>query len=95
MEDILEQAKLIGPTLERHPLPPVSMPAGWACPGSEGVQNIHVRLGAPPDYFAEGKAMGMTDDQARSYAAGVEASQRALEDQMRATIAALPPPPCP
>ena len=95
MDDIIEQAKLIGPTLERHPLPPQAGLPGWACPGTEGVQNIHVRVGPAPDYFAEGKSMGMTDAQARAHVAEIEAAQRDLEQQMLNTLATLPPPPCP
>ena len=95
LEDVLEQAKQIGASLERHPLAPVSLPPGWACPGTENIQNVHVRLGPLPEHFNEGKAMGMSDDQARSYAAGIKASQQAMQEQMLATIATLPPPPCP
>lgn len=95
MEDILDQAKRIGPPLEQQPLPPVSMPLGWACPGTEHIQNIHVRVGPAPDHFAQGKAMGMSDDRARAYAVEVQAGQQAMDEQLRKTLATLPPPPCP
>ena len=95
MEDIMEQAKLMGATLERHPLPPAPGLPSWACPGTEGVQNIHVRVGPAPDYFAEGKSLGMTDAQAHAHVAGMATAQRDLEQQMLKTLATVPPPPCP
>jgi hypothetical protein len=87
----LEDIRRLGPSLEAHPLPAqVGLPG---CPGDvQNVQNIHVRLGPPPDYYAEGKAMGMTDDQARTHAAEVAAAQQQMLNQALATI---PPPPCP
>lgn len=45
LNDVLEQAARIAPTLEPNPLLPVPTPPGWACPGTEDVQNVHVRLG--------------------------------------------------
>ena len=39
--------------------------------------------------------MGMSDAEARAYVASTEASEKALYDQMLATIATVPPPPCP
>jgi hypothetical protein len=95
LEQILEQARLMAPSQERSALPPVSTPAGWACPGTEGVQNIHVRLSPPPDYFAQGKAVGMSDADARAYVAEMAAVEKAMQEQMLATVATLPPPPCP
>lgn len=92
MADTIEQAKKIGPTLERHPVPAQPGLPGWACLGTENVQNIHVGLSPGPDYFAEGKSMGMTDAQARAHVAKIEAE---LEQQMLNTLATLPPPPCP
>lgn len=48
MADTIEQAKKIGPTLERHPVPAQPGLPGWACLGTENVQNIHVRLSPGP-----------------------------------------------
>lgn len=95
LEQILEQASQTGPSLGGSPLPPVTMPPGWACPGTENVQNIHVRLSPPPDYFAQGKALGMSDAAARAYVDEMAAAEKALQDQMLATVATLPRPPCP
>ena len=95
VEDIIEQVKRIGPTLERHPAPAQPGPPDWACPGTEGVQNIHVRVGPPADYFAERNSLGMTDAQARAEVAPMEAAQRDLEQHMLNTLATLPLPPCP
>ncbi len=69
--------------------PPVFPPPGWTYPGTENIQNVRVRLDPLPDHFTKdkGKAIGVSDDQVRSYAAGIEASQEAMEEQMLATIA--------
>jgi hypothetical protein len=80
----------VSPTLGQMPVPP-----GWPCPGTEGVQNIHVRLSPPPDYLAQAKALGKSDAEARAYLADREAAEKALRDQMLATISTMPPPPCP
>ena len=91
MGDLIEQAKLIGPSLEGHPLPAAPEPSTCQS-NAPGVQNIHVRPGPMPDYFAEGKALGMSDDGARAYAAQIEADRQEIIKQ---TLTTLPPLPCP
>jgi hypothetical protein len=87
LDDVLNQAGRSG-ALVSQPLPPVSLP--WPpCPGTEDIQNIHVSLSPTPDYVAEGKAQGMTEDQARAYAAKVVADQ---QEMLRRTLATVPPP---
>jgi hypothetical protein len=95
IDGYFDQAEPAASSLEPQPLPPVSFPPGWACPGTGDIENIHVRLSPAPDYFAQGKAMGMTDDQARAYVAQMVAAEKDLHDQMLRTIATLQPPPCP
>jgi len=75
-------------------LPPV-LPGLVACPGTEHILNIHTPLtplNPAPNYFLDGKARGMTDEQASAYAAQTAAD---LQDQLVRTVATLPLPPCP
>lgn len=81
LEDIIEQAKLIAPTLDGHALPPGPVLPGWACPGTEGVQNLHVRVGPSSPVGPE--------------AAPDPGLQQELVDRILATMATVPPPPCP
>jgi hypothetical protein len=81
LEDIIEQAKLMPPTLDAHALPPGPVLPGWACPGTENIQNLHVRVGPPSPV--------------RSEAAPDPGLQQELVDKILATIATVPPPPCP
>ncbi len=92
IEDLIEQVKRLGPPSgETYPVPPVL--GAPVCPGADpGVQNIHVRLGSAPDYFAQGQAQGMTDDQAGAFATQVEA---ALQAMLQRALATIPLPPCP
>ncbi|MCA1670781.1 MAG: hypothetical protein LC799_00775 [Actinobacteria bacterium] len=84
----------------RDAQPPIqALPPAWpeppGCPGDvQNVQNIHRTVGAAPDHYAQGKALGMTDDEARAYAARTEVAQQQLMNQMLAAIATIPPPPC-
>jgi len=79
LQGIIEQAKLIPPTLDPQALPPGPVLPGWACPGTENIQNLHVRVGSP----------------VRSEAAADPGLQQELIGKMLATIATIPPPPCP
>lgn len=80
LEDIIEQAKLIPPTLDGHALSPGPVLPGWACPGTENIQNLHVRVGPPSPV--------------RSEAAPDPGLRQELVDKILATIATVPPPPC-
>ncbi len=51
----------------------IPLPPGYDPTNPNGVVNIHRRLGDAPDYYADGKASGMTDDAACAYAAQAEA----------------------
>jgi hypothetical protein len=55
--------------------------AGPSCPGAENVENLHVRVGPPSPVSSE--------------AAPEPALQQELVDKILASIATVPPPPCP
>ena len=80
---------LIQEFLQTHAQAEPQCPRVSTPPGSD-VLNVHCTLGPPADYFAEGKVLGMTDAEARAYAAKAEADQRAMLSRMHST---LPPPP--
>jgi hypothetical protein len=58
--------------------------------GGGDIVNIHRRLESPEDFYLEGKARGMTDEEARAYAAGMWA---AAQEAVKSIIGGTVPPP--
>jgi hypothetical protein len=74
-DDLIEAVKALPPGVD---------------PSNTGVQNIHRRVDAGADAYAQGRALGMSEEEARAYAAQVNAARQQVVNELLGKMSAPP-----